>query len=127
MTPLPPGALQDLLKTLPPERADPFPHLANLRSDDLLRRRARISQIAKRLEEERHAIDEILLETFTDAELRFGVRAPGGWVLRQRNRTSWDYAPEVRDAIKSLQQQAQRDGRAQPLTSTYLCLTQESA
>jgi hypothetical protein len=125
MTPLPPGALQDLLKTLPPERADPFPHLANLRSDDLLRRRARISQIAKRLEEERHAIDEILLETFTDAELRFGVRAPGGWVLRQRNRTSWDYAPEVRDAIKSLQQQAQRDGRAQPLTSTYLCLVQE--
>jgi hypothetical protein len=98
-----------------------------LRSDDLLRRRARISQIAKRLEEERQAIDATLLETFTGAELRFGVRAPGGWVLRQRNRTSWDYAPEVRDAIKGLQQAAQRDGRAQPLTSTYLCLTQESA
>jgi hypothetical protein len=125
MTPLPPGALQHLLKTLPPEQPDPFPHLANLRSDDLLRRRARISQIAKRLDEERHAIDEILLETFTGAELRMGVRVPGGWVLRQRSRTSWDYAPEVRDAIKGLQQQAQRDGRAQPLTSTYLCLTQE--
>ena len=53
-------------------------------------------------------------------------RAPGGWVLKQRSRTSWDYAPEVRDAIKGLQGQAQRDGRAQPLTSTYLCLTQET-
>jgi hypothetical protein len=125
MTPLPPGALQDLLKTLPPERPDPFPHLANLNPEDLLRRRTRITQIAKRLEQERQAIDATLLETFTDAELRFGVRAPGGWVLRQRNRTSWDYAPEIRDAIKGLQQQAQRDGRAQPLTSTYLCLTQE--
>jgi hypothetical protein len=125
MTALPPGALQHLLKTLPPERPDPFPHLANLRPEDLLRRRARIARIAKRLEEERHAIDEILLETFTGAELRFGVRAPGGWVLRQRNRTSWDYPPEVRDAIKGLQQQAQRDGRAQPLVSTYLVSTQE--
>jgi hypothetical protein len=32
----------------------------------------------------------------------------------------------VRDAIKILQQQAKRDGRAQPLTSTDLCLVQES-
>jgi hypothetical protein len=80
----------------------------------------------KTLEQERQAIDATLLETFTDAELRFGVRAPGGWVLRQRSRTSWDYAPEVRDAIKGLQQQAQRDGRAQPLVSSYLVATQES-
>ncbi len=63
-----------------------------------------------------------MLETFTDAELRFGVRPPGGWVLRSRSRTTWDYAPETRDAIKDLQGQAQRDGRAQTLTSTYLCL-----
>jgi hypothetical protein len=125
MTPLPAGALQHLLKTLPPERPDPFPHLANLRSEDLLRRRARIARIAKRLEQERQAIDATLLETFTGAELRFGVRAPGGWVLRQRNRTSWDYAPEVRDAIKSLQQAAQRDGRAHPLVSSYLVASQE--
>ena len=83
--------------------------------------------IIKTLEQERHAIDAVLLSTFGDAELRFGVRAPGGWVLEQRSRTSWDYDSEVRDAIKGLQGQAQRDGRAQPLTSTYLCLTQESA
>ena len=81
--------------------------------------------IIKTLEQERHVIDAELLSTFGDAELRFGVRAPGGWVLKQRSRTSWDYATEIRDAIKGLQQQAQRDGRAQPLSSTYLCLVQE--
>jgi hypothetical protein len=126
MTPLPPGALEHLLKTLPPEREDPFPHLAEISADRLLQRRVEITGELKTLEQERQAIDANLLDTFTDAELRFGVRAHGGWVLRQRSRTSWDYAPEVRDAIKTLQQQAQRDGRAQPLVSTYLCLTQES-
>jgi hypothetical protein len=77
------------------------------------------------LEQERQAIDATVLETFTDAELRFGVRPPGGWVLRSRSRTTWDYAPEIRDAIKGLQRLAQRDGRAQPLTSTYLCLLKD--
>ena len=91
-----------------------------------MRRKVRIAQIAKRCEQERHAIDAELLSTFGDAELRFGVRAPGGWVLKQRSRTIWDYSPEIRDAIKGLQGQAQRDGRAQPLVSTYLCLTQET-
>ena len=126
MTPLPPGALEHLLKTLPPERPDPFPHLANLSPDELLKRRVMITGQLKTLEQERQVIDAELLEVFSDAELRFGVRAPGGWVLRSRSRTSWDYSPEIRDAIKGLQGQAQRDGRAQPLVSTYLCLTQET-
>ena len=125
MTPLPPGALEHLLKTLPPERPDPFPHLADLSADQLLLRRVEITGQLKTLEQERQAIDATLLETFTDAELRFGVRAPGGWVLRSRSRTSWDYAPEILDAIKGLQKQAQRDGRAQPLVSTYLVAAQE--
>ena len=127
MTPLPPGALEHLLKTLPPERPDPFPHLADLSADQLLQRRVTITGTLKTLEQERQVIDAELLRLFPDAELRSGVRAPGGWVLRQRSRTSWDYAPEIRDAIKGLQQQAQRDGRAQRLTSTYLAATQESA
>ena len=126
MTPLPPGAIKHLLETLPPERPDQFPHLANLTPDQLLQRRVEISGQLKSLEQERQAIDGELMEVFSDPELRVGVRAPGGWVLKQRSRTSWDYAPDVRDAIKGLQQQAQRDGRAQPLTSTYLCLVQES-
>jgi len=126
MTPLPPGAIKHLLETLPPERPDPYPHLADLSTDELLQRRAEISGQLKTLEQERQAIDAELLEVFSDPELRFGVRAPGGWVLRSRSRTSWDYPPEIRDAIKDLQQQARRDGRAQPLVSTYLCLVQET-
>ena len=126
MTPLPPGALEHLLQTLPPERPDPFPHLADLSADQLLQRRVLITGQIKTLEQERQAIDAELLEVFSDPELRFGIRAPGGWVLRSRSRTSWDYAPETRDAIKDLQRLAQRDGRAQPLVSSYLCLTQES-
>jgi hypothetical protein len=126
MTPLPPGAIEHLLATLPSERPDSFPHLADLSTDELLERRVEISGQLKTLEHERQVIDTELLEVFSDPELRCGVSAPGGWLLKQRSRTSWDYAPEVRDAIKSLQQQAQRDGRAQPLSSTYLCLVQES-
>jgi hypothetical protein len=127
MTPLPPGALNQLLQTLPPERPDPFPHLADLTADQLLTRRVEITGQLKTLEQERQAIDAELLKVFSDAELRFGIRAPGGWMLRSRSRTSWDYAPEIRDAIKGLQQQAQRDGRAQPMVSTYLVATQEGA
>jgi hypothetical protein len=125
MTPLPPGALNQLLQTLPPERPDPFPHLADLNPDQLLQRRVEITGHLKTLEQERHAIDAELLEVFSDPELCFGVRASGGWVLRSRSRTSWDYDPEIRDAVKGLQQQAQRDGRAQPRTSTYLVAVQE--
>jgi len=126
VTPLPPGALKHLLETLPPERPDPYPHLADLSTDELLQRRVEISGQLKTLEQERQAIDAELLEVFSDPELRFGVRAPGGWVLHSRSRTSWDYDPEIRDAIKGLQKQAQRDGRAQPLVSTYLSLVQET-
>ena len=124
--PIDPAALHRVLQTLPPERPDPFPHLADLTPDALLSRRVEVTGRMKSLEQERQIIDAELISTFGDAELRFGVRAPGGWVLKQRSRTSWEYDPEVRDAIKGLQGQAQRDGRAQPLVSTYLCLTQET-
>jgi hypothetical protein len=120
-----PRSTEPLLQTLPPERPDPFPPLADLSADQLLQRRVEVTASLKTLEQERQAIDAELLDAFSDAELRFGVRAPSGWVLRQRSRTSWDYATEVRDAIKTLQQQAQRDGRAQSLVSTYLMAVQE--
>jgi hypothetical protein len=125
MTALPPGVLEHLLKTLPPERDDPFPHLAILTPDQLLLRRIELSAQLKTLEEERHAIDAELQSIYSDPELRFGVRAPGGWVLRSRSRTKWDYAPEIRDAINTLQQQAKRNSQAEPLVSSYLCLVQE--
>ncbi len=127
MTPIPPGALEHLLKTLPPEQEERFPHLAHLSADQLLHRRVVITGQIKTLEQERQAINTTLIEVFSEAELRFGVRAPGGWVLRSRSRICWEYSPEIKETIKSLQQQAQRDGRAQPLVSTYLVATQESA
>ena len=123
--PISPSDLQRVLASLPPERPDPFPHLADLSADALLMRRVEVTGQIKTLEQERQAIDAELLEVFSDPELRHGVRAPGGWVLRSRSRTTWDYAPEIRDAIKNLQRLAQRDGRAQPLVSSYLCLTHE--
>ena len=124
--PISPSDLQRVLASLPPERPDPFPHLADLSADALLMRRVEVTGQIKIMEQERQAIDAELLEVFSDPELRHGVRAPGGWVLRSRSRTTWDYAPETRDAIKDLQRLAQRDGRAQPLVSSYLCLTHES-
>jgi len=124
--PISPSDLQRVLKALPPEVPDPFPHLADLNADQLIQRRVEVTGTIQTLEQERQVIDAELLSNFGDAELRFGVCAPGGWVLKQRSRTSWDYDPEVRDAIKGLQGQAQRDGRAQPLMSTYLVATQES-
>jgi len=43
MPPLPPGALDHLLRALSPERHDPFPHLLDLTPDPLLQRRSRSS------------------------------------------------------------------------------------
>ena len=126
MTPLPPGALEHLLKTLPLEREDPFPHLEHLNPDQLLQRRVEVTGQIKTLEQERQTIDSDLQSIFSDSELCVGVRAPGGWVLRSRSRTSWEYASEIKETIKTLQHQAQKDGRAQRLTSTHLVLTQES-
>lgn len=117
--------LQRLVATLPPEPHNPYDYLEDWKPDQLLLRRIELTDQLKVLEQERKAIDAELLEVFSDPELRCGIRAPGGWVLKQRSRTSWDYAPEVRDAVKSIQKQAQRDGRAQPHLSSYLCMVQE--
>jgi hypothetical protein len=80
----------------------------------------------KTLGQERHAINAELLTTFGDADLRFGVRAPGGWVLKQRTQTSWDYDPEIRDAMKCLQQQALGGQRASHKNG-YTCTSHAEA
>jgi len=94
MTPLPPGALEHLLKPLPPEREDPFPHLEHHNPDQLLQRRVEVTGQIKILEQERQTIDADLQAIFSDSELRLGVSAPGGWLLKQRSRTSWEYPPQ---------------------------------
>lgn len=127
MSPLPPGALQQLLKTLPPEKPDPYPHLEWLNPDQLLQRRIEVSAQIKSLEQERQAIDAELMGIFSDRELRSGIHAPGGWVLRQRSRTNWDYPREIKEAVQTLQQQAKRDGSAKKTETTYLCVNKEAA
>jgi hypothetical protein len=84
-----------------------------------------ITEQLKILEKERQAIDRELLETFSYAELRKGIVAPGGFVLRQRNRTSWIYPQTIKEAIQQIQKSAQNSGDATELRSTYLVLTQE--
>jgi hypothetical protein len=122
--PIDPEALHRVLQTLPPERPDPFPHLANLTPDALLSRRVEVTGTIKTLEHERQVIDAELLETFSYAELRRGIVAPGGFVLRQRNRTSWIYPQTIKEAIQQIQKTAQISGDATELRSTYLVLTQ---
>jgi hypothetical protein len=92
-----------------------------------LKRRWEITQQAKALELERQAIDTNLQAIHSDSELRFGVRGLGGCVLKQRTRTTWNYEAEVRDAIPSIQKQAQRSGQAQQMVTTYPAFTQSGA
>ena len=49
--PISPSDLQRVLKTLPPERPDPFPHLADLTPDALLSRRVEVTGTIKTLEQ----------------------------------------------------------------------------
>jgi predicted phage-related endonuclease len=103
-----------------PQKPDPFPHLADMTTADLLSRRQEIAESLKALEEERKEIDAELQDTYSDAELRFGVRFGAGWILKQCRRTSWIYDQQTRDALKAIQQEAQRSGSAIAQTSTYL-------
>jgi len=103
-----------------PIKADRFPHLAELSTDAMLLRRVEIAEQIKHLEEERKEIDSELAVTYSDAELRFGVQFGGGWILKQCQRTSWIYDQQTRDAIKTIQQEAQRRGSAIQQATTYL-------
>jgi hypothetical protein len=125
--PIDPDKLKHFLKTLPPEKDDPYEYLSNLRPQELLKRRVEITEEIKTLEEEKTAIDVELLRSFSDAELRWGVRGSGGWVLRQRTRTSWQYPPTIKEQIQTLQKTAQRSGDATELTTTYLVMTREES
>jgi hypothetical protein len=127
MTPLPPGALEHLLKTLPPERNDPFAHLQDLTPTQLLQRRLEITQEAKYLEQERHRIDEELQEIHSEAELRFGLWVSDDWLLRQKSRTTWEYSPEVQEVVQAIQKEAQRDGRAVSRQTFFLSFTKSGS
>ena len=114
--------LERVLKTLPPETKDLFPHLANLTAIELLKRRVWISAQLKSLEQERKAIDLEIEETYSNAELKVGLAIPGGWIMKSNTRTSWEYTPEVIEEIKAIQRQAQQSGMANEIKTTHLRL-----
>ncbi|PSJ07199.1 hypothetical protein C7K55_00005 [Cyanobium usitatum str. Tous] len=68
--------LQRVLKTLPPEAPDPFPHLADLNADQLIQRRVEVTGTIKTLEQQRHTKNTKLLSTIANAKLHQNVRAP---------------------------------------------------
>lgn len=123
--PIDPKQLAQLLKTLPPESENPYEYLSDLTPDELLNRRIEITQEIKTLERERGAVDSELQRIYSDPELQWGVRGSGGWILRQRTRTSWQYPQSIKDQIQTIQKSAQRSGDATELRTTYLVLTQE--
>ena len=127
MTPLTPEALKQLLDNPPPEREDAFPHLATLTPAQLLNRRVEVTEQLKHLELERTVIDEELFATYSEAELKKGLRIVGVGRLNQRQRTSWTYDEDTKAQIRSLQCLAQHNGSAQQNRTTYLILTRDEA
>lgn len=125
--PIDPQQLAQLLDTLPPESEDPYEYLSDLTPDELLNRRIEISLEIKTLQRERGAVDSELQRIYSDPELQWGVRVSGGWILRQRTRTSWQYPQCIKDQIQTIQRSAQRSGDATELRTTYLVLTQEDS
>ena len=125
--PIDPKQLANLLEILPPESEDPHEYLSDLTPDELLKRRTEISLEIKTLEEERGAVDSELQRIYTDHELQWGISGSGGWILRQRTRTSWQYPQCIKDQIQTIQKSAQRSGDATELRTTYLVLTQEDS
>lgn len=125
--PIDPTQLAHLLETLPPESEDPYQYLCDLTPDELLNRRIAINLEIKTLERDRSAVDSELQRIYSDPELQWGVRGSGGWILRQRTRTSWRYPQIIKDQIQKIQKSAQRSGNATELRTTYLVLTQEDS
>jgi hypothetical protein len=127
MTPLTSEARKRLLENPPPERDDEFPHLATLTPAQLLNRRVEVTEQLKHLELERSAIDVELIATYSEAELKKGLRIAGVGKLNQRQRTSWSYDEETKAQIRSLQYLAQHNGSAQQNRTNFLVLTRDEA
>ena len=116
--------LERVLLALPPETQDLFPQLANLTAIELLKRRVWISAQLKSLEQECKAIDLEIEETYSIAELKYGIAISGGWIMKSNTRTSWEYTPEVIEEIKAIQRHAQQSGLANEIRTTHLRLLQ---
>lgn len=97
-------------------------HLDNMSIDELCEYRQTISKQLKSLEEERKLIDETIMESFSDAELKHGITLRSGSCLKMRSRTSWKYPEEVAMEVSELRRYSRESGDAYAETSIYLVL-----
>ena len=102
---------------------DLYPHLDEMNITELCNRRLELYRKLKSMEEEKKAIDEQLLNYLSEAELKRGIKATDGSLLKIRNRSSWEYPEDVVRAIKDIREEAQHLGTATKLSTTYLTFT----
>ena len=90
--------------------------------NELCEYRQTVSRQLKSLEEERKLIDETIMESFSDAELKHGITLTSGSCLKMRSRTSWKYPDDVAMEISNTRRHSRELGTAYSETTTYLVL-----
>ena len=95
-------------------------YLDNMSIDELCNLRATISKQLKKLESERQAIDEDIMNYLSDAELRRGIHLKTGELLKSRTRKTYKYPDEVGLTINELRRRSRELGEAEEVTTSYL-------
>ena len=97
-------------------------HLDNMSIDELCEHRQKVSRQLKSLEDERKLIDESLMESLSEVELKTGIYLKSGACLKLRSRTSYKYPDDVVEEISSLRRYSRDTGAAESETTTFLVL-----
>lgn len=97
-------------------------HLDEMSIDELCEYRQTVSRQLKSLEEERRLIDESIMESISDVELKHGVSLKSGACLKMRSRLSWKYPDEVNEEISSLRRMSRDIGTAYSEATSFLVL-----
>ncbi len=100
----------------------PESHLDDMSIDELCEQRQKVSRQIKSLEEERKVIDESLIESLSEVELKRGVKLKSGSYIKMRSRTSYKYPEALDQEIKSLRQLSRDMGEGYSETTTFLVL-----
>lgn len=90
--------------------------------DELAEYRQTVSRKLKKLEDERKLIDETIMESLSEVELKHGISLKSGSCLKLRSRTSYKYPEALDKEIKSLRQISRDMGEGYSETTTYLVL-----
>lgn len=90
--------------------------------NELCEHRQSVSRQLKKLEEERKSIDETIMDSLSEVELKHGINLKSGSCIKMRSRTSYKYPQDIDIEISNLRRHAREQGDAQMETSTYLVL-----